>query len=398
MAEYKYSSIEEVQVKNFRGIGEIAVNWRESPIVCLIGENEACKTSFNMAVAVLAGHKNPREQLSYIREGTNGFGIRLSLSDGHQILRLKTKDINGYTISKDGMVEYQTSKLGEGLPVQVSDLMGIIEEKETGEFLQFRTYEDNVLFAYTTASANYKMIYGALKVEQLTKAVRIGNDDVNYLRSENERLSIAEGTVIGQIKSINVIDTSSIEKVRNRIEGLLETVKNIDGLISTLDNLNKMNEYMRMYKGLECVKPIDIHILDKLNGIINLYDTLHTEIPDTSGIEYVKDTDRRLFEKAKETIRVYEYLNNDMKVFNGLESDGISTISIDTINKFSKLIKILDDIEVESETLRTAEIELQGLEDEHKAILEELSKNNINVVACPRCGEIILFNSGDETV
>ena len=35
--------------------------------------------------------------------------------------------------------------------------MGMVTEPETKEFLHIRTYEDQLLFVVTTASANYKM-------------------------------------------------------------------------------------------------------------------------------------------------------------------------------------------------------------------------------------------------
>lgn len=37
---YNYSPIKKVYIKNFRNIGEATIDFTESPIVSLIGENE----------------------------------------------------------------------------------------------------------------------------------------------------------------------------------------------------------------------------------------------------------------------------------------------------------------------------------------------------------------------
>ena len=48
----KYSPIKQIWIKDFRNIGEVKVNFDESPIVSLIGENEAGKTSVVKAFSV----------------------------------------------------------------------------------------------------------------------------------------------------------------------------------------------------------------------------------------------------------------------------------------------------------------------------------------------------------
>ena len=89
-----YSPISKIGIKNFRNLGEVEIDFTESPIVCLVGENEAGKTSVIKAFSVCALHSSPRDQKDYIRDGTQMFGVAIVLEDGSQIVRLKTKDVN----------------------------------------------------------------------------------------------------------------------------------------------------------------------------------------------------------------------------------------------------------------------------------------------------------------
>lgn len=389
MSEYKYSKIKDIEVKNFRNIVDTKIDFEESPIVCLVGDNEAGKTSFNIAVSVLAGHKSPREQKAYIREGTNGFGVLMNLEDGHEIVRIKSDALNGYMIKKDGETLYQTSKLGEGLPVQVSELMGIIEEPETGEFLQFRTYEDNVLFAYTTASTNYKMIYGALKVEQLTKAISIGNREANDLKAEQDRLEIAYGTVLGQIKSINIIDTSNLEKVVARINGMLEHSNKIKELIENRKQIDALEKSIPDVSNLHEVE--NMELLRRLYNLLELLESSREKIIDTSGIKEVDmmpmlDKLNRLKGLLEESKKVVADVSNIKE---------IDTKQLYNLSAIENLIKQKDkllELEKEKEAL---DKEQEALDKEQESLLEELRANGIKIITCPKCGEAIPFDESE---
>ncbi len=56
---YNYSPIKKLFIKNFRNLGEVEIDFTQSPIVTLLGENEAGKTSVVKAFATCALHSNP---------------------------------------------------------------------------------------------------------------------------------------------------------------------------------------------------------------------------------------------------------------------------------------------------------------------------------------------------
>ena len=60
MSKKQYSPITKLYIKNFRNIGEATIDFTDSPIVSLIGDNEAGKTSVVKAFAVCALHADPR--------------------------------------------------------------------------------------------------------------------------------------------------------------------------------------------------------------------------------------------------------------------------------------------------------------------------------------------------
>lgn len=141
-----YSPISKLRVKNFRNIGDVTIDFEQSPIVALVGENEAGKTSIIKAFSMCALHDSPRDQKDYIRDGTQALGIEIDLADSTKIVRIKqTNGGNIYrVISPDGST-WDTTKITDGLPEKINQLMGLIVEPETGEYLNVRTYEDRLL-------------------------------------------------------------------------------------------------------------------------------------------------------------------------------------------------------------------------------------------------------------
>ena len=314
---YKYSPIKSMRVKNFRNIGDVTLEFDESPIISLIGDNESGKTSLVKAFAVCALHAYTRDQKGFIRDGTNGFGVEIELEDGTVITRVKTPELNKYRVAKPNGEVYDTNKIDSGLPVQVQEVMGLIEEPETKEYLQVRTYEDQLLFVTTAASANYKVMYDALKVDQLTRAIKIGSQEVNELRSEIGENEVSIRTLTENLRGIQIHDLEPLINIRNRLSEqlkvieTLERAKEVADRIETardklgalelinkhnleeidiveanrlvtanrlLDNNNKLIKSLEINKLVDTVESIDIDLVIKLEGVIEKRNRLHDRI------------------------------------------------------------------------------------------------------------------------
>lgn len=236
----KYSPIKQIWIKDFRNIGEVKVNFDESPIVSLIGENEAGKTSVVKAFSVCALHSTPKDQKDYIRDGTNGFGVEIELEDGTVITRIKTTTGNRYRVKNPDGTMYDTTKIdSSSAPVEVQRVMGMIEEPETKEYLQVRTYEDQLLFVVTPASTNYKVMYDALKVDQITRAIKSGSKEVNELKHVIDANENGIQTLTNSLKAVKVYDITSLLNIKARLESELSVINSLEEAARLVDRIKR---------------------------------------------------------------------------------------------------------------------------------------------------------------
>lgn len=236
----KYSPIKQIWIKDFRNIGEVKVNFDESPIVSLIGENEAGKTSVVKAFSVCALHSTPKDQKDYIRDGTNGFGVEIELEDGTVITRIKTTTGNRYRVKNPDGTVYDTTKIdSSSAPVEVQRVMGMIEEPETKEYLQVRTYEDQLLFVVTPASTNYKVMYDALKVDQITRAIKSGSKEVNELKHVIDANENGIQTLTNSLKAVKVYDITSLLNIKARLESELAVINSLEEAARLVDRIKR---------------------------------------------------------------------------------------------------------------------------------------------------------------
>ena len=282
----KYSPIKQIWIKDFRNIGEVKVNFDESPIVSLIGENEAGKTSVVKAFSVCALHSTPKDQKDYIRDGTNGFGVEIELEDGTVITRIKTTTGNRYRVKNPDGTVYDTTKIdSSSAPVEVQRVMGMIEEPETKEYLQVRTYEDQLLFVVTPASTNYKVMYDALKVDQITRAIKSGSKEVNELKHVIDANENGIQTLTNSLKAVKVYDITSLLNIKARLEselavinsleeaaGLVDRIKRAEAELGAIAEIDKAG--LQDISELEAVQISDsLSLLTKLTGLNKLLST-----------------------------------------------------------------------------------------------------------------------------
>lgn len=416
MAKSEYSKIASIEVKNFRNIGSARVDFEKSPIVCLIGDNEAGKTSFNMATTVCATNVDPKSQKGYIRDRTPGFGVKITLEDGHAITRIKKTDSNMYEVHKDGKEVYSASKLAEGLPVIVQDLMGIVLEEETGELLQVRTYEDKLLFAYTTGTVNKKMMYNALKVKELTDAIKIGNSDINAIRSSKDNTEVAIGTIMGQLKGINTVDISIVSKLKENFEVLdskevkasllVGTKLSIDSdyslyresadeceriaeindrqlsLISMLSNLKADSD--RYVPDVGEHSEISISTIKGVSQLVELKKQSELFVPNTEDLSDLSLAQARM-EKANKLVELADTIS-------GADLDIYSDI-FDMHELMSNQYKVLESLLVNVSNINNTIVTLEETLAEINECEQFLADNGNKVVTCPNCGETILIEN-----
>lgn len=432
---YSYSPIKQVYIKNFRNLGEVTIDFKDSPIVSLIGENEQGKTSVVKAIAVCAMHATPRDQKDYIRDGTKGFGVAIELEDGTQVVRMKMATANSYRVTypkgPDGnpiKPTWEAAKLSNDLPQAVQDVMGMIEEPETKEFLHIRTYEDQLLFVTTASSTNYKVMYNALKISQLVDAIKLGSKEANALKTSINQKEIQAETLDTQAKSLKIYDLEPLQNIRDRLK-------------NEVAQLNKLDRALELKKKIE-VQTREVGELSKLSSIPEISITLVMSLDKTYRVlDNLKELDRmyRTYSLADSLEEIdlnsyyniynahvrYESLkNSEEQSRNYIAVNSLSEININEVSNLQRAIALQRKIEADMNKLQTLDIsraadvsdsdltvynrtyKALGLIQRNKqledakvqidnycdAVIKWMKDIGVATETCPKCGETIVID------
>lgn len=423
----EYSKIKTIQVKNFRNIGEVKLSFEESPIIALVGGNEAGKTSIVKALAATCLHAYSRYQNKFIRTGTNGFGVCIVLEDDTQITRIKTGAANTYIVEGPGLEKQSYDKL-EGLPKIVADKLGLIEEPETKEYLHIRTYEDQLLFASTSGSTNYKVMYNALKVEQLTKAISIGSTRVNAIKARISNNEHGTEALQNTLRSIRIIDIEPLMLIKNQITSRLAGIKAMEEVKTLINKVEDIHKKEGILTELESLSELDTTGYKLLNNIYNnkiRLDYINKCLWSTDDIETIEKIDISVLQKLKDINKAVdrlEIIKKELKKYDeieGIEKIGKGESGIVELGSslLSKLIKY-EDIKTELSRFDTIpepigevdlkmisisnnilnyvnkinnnDIEEKRLENEMSSISNQLKELGARITSCPNCGESIV--------
>lgn len=429
---YNYSPIKTLHIKNFRNLGDVEVDFTKSPIVTLVGENEAGKTSLIKAFAMCALHDSPRDQKDYIRDGTNRLGVQITLEDNTEIIRVK--DLNGLNLYRviypDGK-QWDATKLTDGLPEPVSRAMGLTVEPETGEYLNIRSYEDKLLFVMTPSSTNYKVMYNALKVEQLTKAIKNGSNEVNVLKSTISKAEASSQTLYNQLKGITVVDTEPLTNIRDRLKEQISLLDKLEGIMKLVDEQKEIEAKIGALALLDIYKlqSIDEALTMRLSNVSNLLSSkkeIDSRMSVYSDLNNISEIDTRSYEKAKsikesadELIKMSSKASalqpiNDIEMISEWEVVSLSSLGtmveqLNTINNRLEAYKDLEGIEfigddklgalntinavkqMMSENV-TRENYLEQYNNYIEQIENYMKQCGVAVETCPKCGEAIIFD------
>lgn len=426
-----YSPISSMRVKNFRNIGDMTIDFTESPIITLIGDNEAGKTSIVKAFCVAGLNAFSTKQKNYIREGTNGFGISIALSDGSIITRIKTNTSNQLSIQKADGTQWQASKIDKGgTPVELQAVMGLIEESETKEYLQIRTYEDKLLFVVTPGSTNYKVMYDALKVDQLMRALKLGTEQANSLRRNIDDTQVIIKALMENIRKIRLYDIEPVVNIKNRLGSQLSLIDKLEeslrykssinsmnkslGAISLIEqnhletidatltnilvsvnrvrnNMNFMVNKLSVYSKLDAIDEIDTTVVDKIRGTLlrkNSVKENEIKLGTYSEVSKLDSIDTVRVMSLVEAIRALHKVRQCEQELDNIDTSGANIIkesSIDKIAKLNRAISLKNDVYEKLAKLRL-------IEQERERLTHLLKESGAVVAECPRCKEEVVVD------
>ena len=422
----KYAPIKAILLRNFRSLEEVVIKFDESPIVSIIGDNEAGKSSITKGLQTIGANLNPNSQKDYIRTDTDGFIVAVKFADDEDtmVIRLKSKTENGFRVQKGNQIVWSVNKLdSSNVPPEIQKYMGFVIEPETKELLNIRTYEDLMVFIHTSSSTNYKIIYNALKVDNILRAKKTGQIEVQQPRRAISDAEASVNTLTDELRRIKLVDLDPLLTIRKRIkesydnisslerasgmkaglEGLDSQSKELASLASTstrdemqadtlsqakdsYDRIRVLDKDLQVYDEIDKLDRIDTDVIDKLDSGMRLVAKLsddktsvYSEIENTSLIEVQEIVNLQKALSDKERL-----LKMDVEIqkLNSVSNSGIDTSDISVFEKALEMSQHIDN-------LNRAETETREI---IKQLEEEMKQFGVYVTTCPNCGETVIFN------
>ena len=427
---YNYSPIKEIRIRNFRNLGDVSLDFTESPIISLVGENESGKTSVVKAFGVCAAHQDPRSQKDFIRDGTNGFGVAIELEDGTLITRMKTTTANVYRVQNADGTVWEANKLEYTVPKAVSDVMGLIEEKETKELLQIRTYEDQLLFVITPASTNYKVMYDALKISQLTRAIKVGNTEVNDLKSKINTAEHSIDTLESSLRKIRIFDLEPAINIKNKLINDLSILDKLDKALSLNQDIKQKRKQIGTIDRLfiDNIQPIDEVTVTRVNQAARILEEIRMNSVYREAYKPIigqNDIDINAINNIEQAFTRRENLinaKNQSKCYTDLyNANGINEMAISLLDRANEVRKSLknqisnlsvidiknaesiDDARIQKIYTMESATELKSKIVEYKKyekqlvsyveqIVQWLKSIGVATTDCPNCGESVIID------
>ena len=425
-----YSPIKSMRIKNFRNIGDITLDFNESPIIALIGDNEAGKTSVVKAFCVVGLNAFSKKQVKYIRQGTNGFGIELKLADGTVITRMKTNASNSLSI-QNGEDNWAISKIDAGIPVKLQEVMGLIEEPETKELIHVRTYEDQLLFVVTSDSTNYKVMYNALKVDQLTKAVKLGTTEVNGLKQLIDNNNLVCKDLMDSIRSIRIVDTEAISSLKDRLKNQIDTLRKLERAMDIQHRVSSIKEELKAFEMCSSLDTVDVVLADKLNKanqLISRVETIQSNLSSYNSLTEAESVDTILatnLNLAIQKLSSIQRLESNLGAYKDLGS--VESIDISALDKFSRAYEYASKVDIlkrkleifsmgdiheikDSSLAKISSLEksieykqkiinlvgfINGIEAKRVELNRLMKESGALVSTCPRCGEDVIIDTSE---
>ena len=419
--------ISKVKIRNFRNLGDISIDFTKSPIISLVGDNGAGKSNCIEALKTCWVHNDPRNQKECIKEGTRGFGISTEFTDGSELIRIKTPSQNTYRYVEDGEEKWCLDRIdGSGVPQEVYKLMSLGVEPETKQYLNFRTYEDTLMFVYTPGSTNYKVMYDALKIANISQAIKNGQNEANKLKFS---INSNEGSIVQYIRAIrNIRDIEieplkvikdrvkqelakysklrkavelkqSIEKLRRESEALIlidtaqeirevdaERVNRIEYSIKDIGRLLREQNAIAEISNAQEIEERTLYNINNIRQFIEGYRVASKEFEKYSIIEDANEINEQIIHNINNAMSEREVLKEKENKYVYNQLDSMQEVSTESINKINSIYSLVDAYK-KCEELREKVKDYENKADEVYNSIKELG---VAVTECPNCGSEVI--------
>ena len=327
----EYTPIKAILIRNFRNLEEVIINFEDSPIISLVGENEAGKSSVTKAVQTIGANFEPNGQKEYIRTGQKSFLLAIKFADEHEtmVLRQKGDGVNAYWVQRGKDIIWQVTKLDDSnVPEEIQKYTGFIIEPETKELLNVRTYADLMLFVYTSTSTNYKIMYNALKVESIANARRIGQSEVNELRRDIKSADDSIETLTEQLRQIRLIDLEPLLSIKTRLQAEQGMMKVIESAALENQKLTKLANEVSVLSDIEQlgeINEVEVYLLNNLYSYKNRLENINSSLVYLDEIENLQEV------SVEQCRSLTELLSNKRRL------DSLDTTDLNEIEKLQEI-------------------------------------------------------------
>lgn len=402
-----YQRIRKIDIRDFRCLRQVTLDFTESPIVSLVGGNDSGKSSTVKAIQSIMYNDNQRESMGYVKTGSRGWMVTIQLEDGTSVHRERSTAGNLYRlIDASGAVVSEYTKLDKGaVPPEIQQIFGVFIDESTGELLNIRTCESLLLFALTKASENYKVMHSSLKVEQISKALLLAKDRINQLANARAACDSAIVSYEAQIRKIMIPDIKPAEQLKERIDSTANILSQLQSAVDKKKNIADMiseaGETNALLAGLEEISLESAINVDNLRNLIGKCSSLVSakeELKKVDVISEVEDIDYAKFEQLQHISRLMQLIDSVKSVrseLSSLEVEKTAELEQLDFSLLDNINRVLMSIDARDSFKEELEEAVEQLEETQKKLNEALKSRGMYfdiedssiVVKCDSCGE-----------
>lgn len=355
--------IKQVKLINFQDHKETTVDFTEG-VNLIVGSSDAGKSAILRAINFV--FQNDLRGNSFIRVGTTECSVTIVFSDGIEITRVKSTDVNNYILKDENEELHVFSKVASTVPEQIQKYLGNPPLDDKKRPIAYADQMANLFLVDLNSSDLPRTLSELTGIQHLqTAAETLGKNARSYDRSIKERND--------KIKKLND-DLVQYQYVDKDYESISTIQSELNNLSNTLDDINKARNFIKRnneisseakkinnlsskYKSLANIKPQ----VEDLSNLLKSIQTAKTHLA-----FHIKKT--KEFKSTKLDLDKYSGLCNE-EFKNKLE--GISDLksNLETAEKYhnqnttllSSIKKVTFDMETEQNNIKNLQNTLDEL-------------------------------------
>lgn len=289
---------------NFMSIGSARLEFDESGILNITGYNDSGKSALTRAIEVLFYNAYSTEQVNYIQDGCEFFGVGAEFDDGISINKYKYRDGKSvWEMLKDDEVIF-TNRLADGvaamgdIPDVIAKYLMVVKDDYTDEKLNVRRNTDRLFLINTTGGDNYKILNSVLRADVLAESIKRMNEDRNKLQSEVTSKVTSVKTLRNELENITVVDDETLQRISDGVEKLSDSKLRLEYL-TAINNQKQIYDEIQLYDEIPLVDTSRLREIEQLQSLKQATETVIYEecrLVDTSRLHELE----RIMELRKE--------------------------------------------------------------------------------------------------